>query len=482
MANGSEAPPYASPGLEASRLRDDLRSQLDTSPTPAHRIELISRFYGQTFGLIERVLPGLSQTRLPVSPQTRQAVNRMQSLLDTLATASLALIESPHSALFKTLGTPLEVALWRVLHGLSRHLMLANLIATPTSPGFWFQTHRAYLSARMHRVERKHPSPGIGDLQTLYARTLVLGTLPCAALTAQQWSLAYWLLSHARAAIPLADMPPLDAAGAVLWLSPEQDSAPVHLARRPPSGDALTLYADIAPLIEELEADRIALGSPTLPPPKRLPDDASPRFVRIALTNMLRHLGQPRKRRFPRRRQSYRATLCCGLPAICEQLSGKTGDAGQLSEWMVVNESPDGFAAMHVSGRPQKVQVGDLIGLRREDDSLWSVCIVRWALSENPEHLELGLQMVAPNPVPAQMATPGLGAGTQCPALLLPATPPIRPLEALAFLSANHPAPGRKHLLILHSPKPEIREFQIGEAIEQSATTDICLIHADTSP
>jgi cyclic-di-GMP-binding protein len=481
MVNGSEvpAPPSASPGQEASRLRDEFRVQFDGSPTPAQRIELLSRFYGQAFGLIEAALPRLSQSRLPVSSPTRQAVSRMQSLLDALTTASLALIDSPHSALFKTLGTPLEVALWRVLYGLSRHLMLANLISTPATPGFWFQTHRAYLSARMHRVEKKCPAPGAGDLQTLYARTLVLGALPCAALTAQQWSFAYWLLAQTRAAIPLTDTPPLEAAGAVLWLSPEQDGPPVHLARRTPSGDALTLYADIAPLILELEAERNSLGKSESS--RRLPGDLSMRLARITLANVLRHLQQPRKRRFPRRRQSYRATLCCGLPAICEQLNGQAQDPGQLSEWMVVNESPDGFAAMHVSGRPQKVQVGDLVGLRREDDALWSVCIVRWALSENPEHLELGLQMVAPNPISARMATPGAGSDTQYPALLLPATPPIRPLEALAFLPANHPAAGQKHLLVLHSPKTGIREFLIGDAIEQSTSTDIYLIHADTS-
>lgn len=404
----------------------------------------------------------------------------MQSLLDVLTAASLALIDSPHSALFKTLGVPLEVALWRVLHGLSRHLMLSNLIATPTSPGFWFQAHRAYLSARMHRAEKKCPAPGASDLQTLYARTLVLGALPCAALTAQQWSYACWLLAQTRAVIPLTDTPPLEATGAVLWLSPEQDTPPAHLARRSPNGDALTLYADIAPLVEELEAERISLGK-SGSSSRRLPDDVSPRLARITLTNVLRHLQQPRKRRFPRRRQSYRATLCCGLPAICEQLNGQAPDAGQLSEWMVVNESPDGFAAMHVSGRPQKVQVGDLVGLRREDDSLWSVCIVRWALSENPEHLELGLQMVAPNPVAAHMTTPGAGSDAQYPALLLPATPPIRPLEALAFLPANHPSPGQKHLLVLHSPRTGIREFLIGDSIEQSTSTDIYLIHADTS-
>jgi cyclic-di-GMP-binding protein len=478
MTQGSEARAATSPGEEARRLRDELRSLLDKTPAPAPRIELIERYYGQAFELIENVLPRLCQVRLPVSGQTRQAVLRMQGLLEMLAGASLTLIESPHGGLLKSLGTPVEVALWRVLHGQSRQLLLANLIATPPAPGVWLQVHRAYLAVRAHRLDKKCPAPG-SDLQGLYARIVVLGALPCAALTAQQWGFAHRLLAQTRAVIALTDTPPVDAAGA-LWLSPELDMPPIQLSRRTPSGEALTLYVDIAPLVAELESERAALASGE-PGSGHRPGNVSPRAARITLTNLLRHLAHTRKRRFPRRRQSYRATLCCGLTTLWDVLNGSLEDDSQVSEWMVVNESPDGFAAMHVSGRPQKVQVGDLVGLRRDDQALWSVCIVRWALSENPEHLELGLQMLAPKAMPGRMATPGVGSTQQRPTLLLPATPPVRPLDALAFLPSDHPAPEQKHLLVLHTPKTEIRQFLVGEPLEQSTSVDICLIHADTS-
>jgi len=402
----------------------------------------------------------------------------MQDLLELLARTTLDLVESPYAALAKNPGTPMDTLLWRAFYALSRHLMVSNLLATPASPGIWLNLHRTYLAIRAHRVEKNQPENSDCDLQTYFGRILVLGAVPGVALTAQQWSFMHRFLGSTRAPILLSDTPPPDATPGILWLAPEQDMPPALLARREPTGNALTLYADIRPLINELTTHRDALGK-TAPPAGLLPDEVSPRLAQITLANVLRHLLLPKKRRFPRRRQPYRANLCCGLTAIWELLQGKDQDPDTLSEWMVVNESPDGFAAMHISGRPQKVQVGDLIGLKRDDDSQWNVCIARWALSENPEHLELGLQMVAANPVSAHMATPGSASATRYPALLLPATPPLRPLDALAFLPTDHPAPGQKHLLIIDRPKLEIREFLVGMAVEESPSVDICLIRAD---
>ena len=69
--------------------------------------------------------------------------------------------------------------------------------------------------------------------------------------------------------------------------------------------------------------------------------------------------------------------------------------AGELTSWMVTNESPDGYALMHVTGKTNRVTPGDIVALRTENVADWQICIVRWALSENPEHLEIGLQVLA---------------------------------------------------------------------------------------
>ncbi|EKE16563.1 MAG: hypothetical protein ACD_10C00912G0001, partial [uncultured bacterium] len=64
---------------------------------------------------------------------------------------------------------------------------------------------------------------------------------------------------------------------------------------------------------------------------------------------------------------------------------------------MVTNESPDGYALMHISGNTNGLHVGDIIALQAlgehvETPAAWHVCLIRWAISENPEHIELGLE------------------------------------------------------------------------------------------
>ena len=60
-------------------------------------------------------------------------------------------------------------------------------------------------------------------------------------------------------------------------------------------------------------------------------------------------MGPPGQAPLPRRRQSYRANLSSGLDNLWLLL--KTGNTKvEPSEWMVTNESPEGYALMHMSG------------------------------------------------------------------------------------------------------------------------------------
>ena len=103
---------------------------------------------------------------------------------------------------------------------------------------------------------------------------------------------------------------------------------------------------------------------------------------------------------------------------------------------MVTNESPDGYSLMHMSGPTSHLRVGDMVavqptGERAEQVPNWHVGIVRWAISENPEHIELGMQQLASHAIAAEVIRPlELEAGNLS-ALILPETPPLRELPAL---------------------------------------------------
>ena len=472
LARASGQPPID----EIKLIRQHLR-RLDLEPTaPRLRQHLLEGLHIRAIGAIDALMPRLHNVRLPISNHTRQTVRAMQETLDSLARLGLNAVEAPDPAHATELGTPTDVALWRIFEALTRHLSLSNLIAAPAKPGAWFNLHRGYLAVRRHRAERSRPNDAPYDLQTLYARTLIAGALPPSALSAQEWAFLHRFLACAKRPLSISDTPDKDAPGATLWVSPEQDMAPILLERRPPASGTLAIFVHCDDILTEIRQALTSLiqGSQTM---GFVAEHAPLRTARITLRRLREHLSSPRKRRFPRHRQSYRATLCVGFEDICRLLKSGSDAAASLSEWMVVNESPGGYAAMHLAGPPQKGQVGDLVALRRDGETNWSISVVRWALSENPEHLEFGLEEVSPRALSGYMTTPGQTPSEHpAAALLLPPIPPLRDACALAFSPGSRPAREQTHIFVADREASDVSEFRLAKPIEQSSGIDICLV------
>ena len=442
-------------------------------PASAKRQLLLEGLHLRAGSAIETLLPRLYNVRLPISSSTRQTVRSMQDALDTLARLELEIVESPDAPPPRAPTMPIALALWRVFEALTQHLTLANLIAAPASPGTWVKLHRAYLAAWRHQAGNRTPTKAPQDLQTVYARALILGSLPPSALNAHEWAFLHRFLDTAKAPLTVTMTP--DESETTLWVSPDIDTPPMLIDRRAPRDGTLAFFVQCSGILAEIKQALTALLQDNKRP-SFLPDDTSTRTARIALRRLRDHLSLPRKRRFNRRRQGYRAALCVGFEEICLLLKTGIESQGTLTEWMIVNESPGGYAAMHVSGKPRKAQVGDLVALRRAEETQWSINVVRWALSENPEHLEFGLEEISPSAISGHMTTPGLRTISHPQALLLPAVPPLRVSEAIALSPANQPKRDQSHIFIADGKRAEIREFRLGRPIEQSSGIDISLI------
>lgn len=94
---------------------------------------------------------------------------------------------------------------------------------------------------------------------------------------------------------------------------------------------------------------------------------------------------------------------------------------------MVTNESPGGYALTHVSGRCEPIRVGEVVAVNTGETC--HICVVRWVLSDNPEHLELGVQEFAPSATPIGLE--GENASESELALLLPEIPALRQPSAI---------------------------------------------------
>ena len=183
---------------------------------------------------------------------------------------------------------------------------------------------------------------------------------------------------------------------------------------------------------------------------------------------------------FPRRRQNYRAALCTGLGNLW-RLYNDVGKAKvETSNWMIINESPDGYAIMHVSGKAASFAVGDITAIRSESGSGWQICIVRWALSENQEHLELGLQLLAARATPARLVLPGDDAtATQLPVVILPALPPLRSNEMLVVPTGVLEHQPESLVLIVERDNLLIREVRRTALSEQNSQVEVFAIETD---
>ena len=153
---------------------------------------------------------------------------------------------------------------------------------------------------------------------------------------------------------------------------------------------------------------------------------------------------------------------------------------------MVTNESPDGYALMHMSGHTADIRVGDIVALQATEEhsgtsTAWHACIIRWAISENPEHIELGLQMLAPKAMAVEIAYPYELESSKVAALILPPTPPLRPSQSLVVPTGLIKENTRRIIVLQEEDNLQIHEFQTTRLIEQTNTIEIFSVAPDGS-
>ena len=137
---------------------------------------------------------------------------------------------------------------------------------------------------------------------------------------------------------------------------------------------------------------------------------------------------------------------------------------------------------MHVSGKTGSLSVGDVVALRTESGENWQICICRWALSENQEHLELGLQILATRAVPAVLALPAATEGRKrLSVLILPKIKALRPTEMLVVPSGALNDQSRNLILVIDKENIEIREIRSTQLDEQNSHIEVFSIEPDPS-
>lgn len=481
LLNWLDSPPPPSASDELTSLHRQLLKLRAGQATAEQRASMLDRIYTRSLSTITPLFASLTDAALPIPipRDTRRLVRSAQLLLRTLAESYLAsLDDAPPLAGPRQSRAALN--LWRALDALAQHLLIGSLVASPAVVGIWRQLHGAYESARRLDLTAISPPGATRSLHDVYYSAVLLGCAQPASFSSREVNLVAAYLASFAGGVGAADESAAPAA-ATYWIDPAQDATAFACARKSAPPQTPVRYFSCARLAERLGEQLAELEAGAAAAQFKLPDFANTSAGRGVLRRLASYWGEPGKRRFPRRRQNYRAVLCSGLARLWHLFQDGGGALLETSNWMITNESPDGYAFMHVSGKTGGLSVGDITAIRTESGTDWQICIVRWALSENQEHLELGLQILATRAVPARLAFPGPDSDhTLLCVLILPAIRSLRSSERLVIPSGAVENLPSKWLLVVESENIKVREVKCTRLEEQNSKIAIFSIEPDT--
>ncbi|MCL2346084.1 MAG: hypothetical protein FWC58_09575 [Desulfobulbus sp.] len=456
---------------DAEQLHRQLLKLRGTPMPIAERCKLLDLLYDRVERLVKAELPGFQKMALPVANKMRLRIKRIVGLLEIMTQDySIALTEllgpadndSPHNALLRAM----QCITWQI--------KIDHLVAAPTGVGLWRQLHALFRTARRHRLETLPDPRGNAGIARLYSDILLATIAQPASFSASELEFINDYIEGSPFCVELSDTPPIGAE-AVFWIDLERDIGAHALIRRLPAAESQPLYFACDAIATEARRQLDELERGASAADLKLPPFAETRAGRGVLRRLADGWGKPARRRFPRRRQAYRANLCLGLDSLW-RLMRHVGNPVPLSEWMVTNESPEGYALMHVGGDTDNLRIGDVVAVQAIDerhDAPWHICLIRWAISENPEHIELGLQLLAPRAIAAEIAQPGeLDAGCVA-VLILPETPPLRPSESLLTPPGKIERTGAPLILLVERDNLLIREIRAGNLDGQTGSIEL---------
>lgn len=390
-------------GAPAADIASSLSSRLPQVLATQKNVHMQLRLVDSFAAVAEHILPELetevtwAPLPLPADARTKAlaADNLLKALISAYGTA-VAAIESRRWG--AGLHHLLQAALLRTVEMIERRQVLAYRAYTCPSPASWQQLHNFYCTARQRNLagEAKEAQ----SIEHVYARALLLALSdPTKRSRRDLKSLAACI----DLLIPWARFGALEDLHADERKSPALFPLPASNARFARSlsdseaaaaGDGLMLDARavVTELKRYLAEDQVALPCS--------PEQAE---------SLAKMWSQPLPRRFSRSHMKPRADVVAGIPSVARYLQGafarrESDDQDlariRMSEWYIVDESPDGFGLRYAKGDVEALDVGDLIGVRPRERSRMHICIIRRVTNGGHGRFEVGVQELSPLALP----------------------------------------------------------------------------------
>ncbi|MCL4801213.1 MAG: hypothetical protein KJ025_16590 [Burkholderiales bacterium] len=423
---------------------------------PRARLRTLEMLRDHVEGLVPLLERRLATAAPPLSGPMRQTAYLIEKLFKELAAGyARAVLSVPRSWLNIGYRSQLQTPLVRAMDYHARRLSLAQRLYARSPGAVWAEMHRLFQLARGWRIEEERlESPRRSPLD-VYRSSLLLAFAQPSKLTRDEYELLQdYVARHADLA-EIAPPAPVADPACVFAIDPLRDRPGVAYAKRHDAKfENGSLLLRTGRLVERLELQLRRLREGVAAASLGLPDEAGSLAYQEMLRRLHSHWRGDRAVRSARAKFHPRVDAWIGLRDIWRALRAELPNdrpreqaaadpPTRATEWIVLNESSRGFALRHMSGAAPPVQVGELVAIKPRDRGSIYVCLVRWVQSNNPEHLEVGLQQLAPVAEPAVYRPSDTERAAPEPILFFPQLPAQRKAAAIAAppdrLRANDP-------------------------------------------
>lgn len=463
----------------AASLAPRLHPMLSAQSNLHMRIKLLDTFEEIVGELLPALEHEVASALLPFTAATQAKALAADNLLKALASgyaSVLGIIESRH------LGSGLmQLAQHAAQHAmlvLRRRLLLAYRAYASPSTGTWQQLHELFRISE--RIGILGATKSGQPIEHIYVSALLVGYADPGKFARTELEMLQDFaerganLVHLRKPEAIGDL----HSGAPLFVVAPGETGPGKpLVRTRTPGTDNHLYLDCTNLASTIRSDIGAKARLDMPHTWLLPH---------APLSMLRTLaamwGAQPTRRFSRMRFKPHADLVIGLLDVSLFLAGgalrrRSNDAERrgmncpaISEWVLIDESPDGFGIRYRKGEVGNVEVGDIVGIRPRESSHVQICLVRRVSNAGPMRFELGLQNLSPHALVVDL--PAEDGKVRAKAVLLPRMPAYNNAAGLLTRPGSMP----KNLEILYPAGGSTVRFKLAQRVEGNSRSDFFLL------
>ncbi len=381
------------------------------------RQDLNERVHDLLKGTIPRLEAQLCNLNVPLSPEKRALFNLSDDLLAALTTSYKIQLKEQSRRLFGLASSGRAVVpVQRMMSLISRRICLSYRVHASAPKGAWHELHDLHHFATRRGVAASVLNESSQSPASIYKRALLLAFSDPLRFTSDDLECAVELIDRNA---DRAEFIPAKAAceiGSGFLIKPHRDQAGCAYA----SNQAGTLHPSDF-LLDVGEVAKALLQGAT-DGPLDAPDIGGSASIgrsrRGAIIALLARQWAAPSRQLNRLKTQAHVGIQVGLTEIWSFLNSNSDDEKTSARWLVTNESAMGFALTHTSGPVAQVRVGEVVGVFSPNNPGCHICVVRWTLSDNAAHVEIGLQEIAPSARPVnvrRMTTESLGE----PALLL---------------------------------------------------------------